>query len=320
MTAATATSAASTRRPRPLTTESLGLPAEGRTAGRGASLAEHIRATVDTQLRVLLTEQATAGRADSPESVHQMRVASRRARVALGMDPGVIGAEAQRLRDELAWLGGLAGGVRDLDVLCEHLTADSADLPETDLPAFAEVLATLLESRAKAASVLERALPKQRYRSLLQAMAAVATAGPHLGAPADPAALMAKPVRALHKQLAASGRSPSDEGWHALRIKVKRVRYAAELAGRVAGPKKRADITALTGTAKALQELLGEFQDTVVTEEHLRDLVATHPELSPAAVLVAGRLVERQVAKRNALRELLPAACGDLYSATTHAE
>jgi CHAD domain-containing protein len=271
---------------------------------------------VDAQLRVLLVEQATAGRADSPESVHQMRVAARRARVALGMDRGVIGQHAQRLRAELSWLGGLAGGVRDLDVLCERLTGDGADLPEADLPAFGDVLTALMDSRATAAAVLERAIPRQRYRTLLHAMAVIATGGPDDDQPADPDELLAKPVRALHRQLAASGTTPTDEGWHALRIRVKKVRYAAELAGRVAGAKKRADITALTGRAKALQELLGDFQDTVVTEQHLRDLVATHPGLSSSAVLVAGRLVERQVAKRAALRERLPAACGDLYSAT----
>ncbi|HEX3649131.1 MAG TPA: CHAD domain-containing protein [Pseudonocardiaceae bacterium] len=316
MAAATAPPGTATRRPRPLTPATLGLPDEPRKADRTASLTEHVRATVDAQLRVLLVEQLTAGRADSPESVHQIRVGARRARVALGVDQGVLGPEAQRLRAELSWLGGLAGGVRDLDVLCEHLTSESADLPEPDLAAFGEVLTALLTSRAEAASVLERALPRQRYRGLLHAMAAVALGGPDGGAPPDPMSLLAKPVKALHRQLAVSGRAPSDDGWHALRIKVKKLRYATEMAGRVAGSKKRADITALTGKAKALQELLGEFQDTVVSEQHVRDLVATHPDLSPAAVLVAGRLVERQVAKRNALRELLPGAAGDLYSAT----
>ncbi|HKN99756.1 MAG TPA: CHAD domain-containing protein [Pseudonocardiaceae bacterium] len=316
MPAGTATSGPTTRRPRPLTAATLGLPERPRTADRTASLTEHIRATVDTQLRVLLTEQLTAGRADSPESVHQMRVAARRARVALGLDQGLVGLEARRLREELSWLGGLAGGVRDLDVLCERLTGDSADLPESDLPAFGEVLAALLASRSDAAEILERALHRQRYRSLLHAMAVVALGEPDGGEPPDPASLMAKPVRALHKQLAVSGRAPSDEGWHALRIRVKKLRYATEVAGRVAGPKKRADITALTAKAKALQELLGDFQDTVVTEQHVRDLVATNPGLSPAAVLVAGRLVERQVTKRKALRERLPEASGDLYSAT----
>jgi CHAD domain-containing protein len=311
------TAGATTDRRRPLTGADLGLPAEERTAGRRDSLTAHLRATVDAGLRVLLAEQGTAGRADSPESVHQMRVAARRCRVALRMDTGAIGPAAVSLRAELAWLGTLLGGVRDLDVLCERLAGDGADLPAVDLSAFADVLSALLASRSAAADVLGKGLRRQRYRALLQGLAAEALSSADDGVTTDPWDLLVRPVRALHLQLAASAQSPSDEGWHALRIRVKRVRYAAELAKELAGPKKRVSIVSLAGRAKALQELLGTFQDTVVTEAHLRQLVVARPgELSGAAVLVVGRLVEGQVVKRDELRELLPAASGELYQAT----
>lgn len=305
------------RRPGPLTAAALGLPDRPRTADRHDSLTAHIRTTVDTSLRVLLAEQATAGQADEPESVHQMRVAARRARVALRMDRGGIGPAAASLRAELAWLGTLLGDVRDLDVLCERLTRDGADLPETDLPAFGEVLTALLASRSAAAEVLVKALEQQRYRKLLEAMAVEALSQADDAERTDPDKLLVKPVKALHIQLVASAQSPSDEAWHELRIKTKRVRYTAELATRLAGPKRAAALSTLAGQAKALQELLGTFQDTVVTEHHLRQLVTAHPaDLSPSALVVIGRLVERQVAKRNELRDRLPAACGDLYQAT----
>jgi CHAD domain-containing protein len=307
-----------TRRPRPLTAEGLGLPAEARKVGRRDGLTAQIRATLDTQVRVLLAEQATAGLAEEPESVHQMRVAARRARVALRMDrEGSIGT-ARHLRDELAWLGTLLGGVRDVDVLCERLAEDGANLPETDLPAFGQVLSVLLASRSAAADVLVDTLPRQRYRALLRTLA-VEALGPAGTAHGDPtsAQLLAKPVRALHLQLAASAQSPSDAGWHILRIRVKRVRYAAELIGRLAPREQRTGLVELARTARDLQEVLGAFHDTVVAEDHLRQLVVAHPaELSPAALLVLGRLVERQSAKRDALRQELPAACGQLYEAT----
>jgi CHAD domain-containing protein len=306
------------RRPRHLTADALGLPGRARTAGRRDGLTAHIRATVDANLRVLLAEQATAGRADEPESVHQMRVSARRMRVALRMDRGVIGSTAATLRAELAWLATLLGGVRDLDVLCEHLADDGADLPETDLPAFGEVLTVLLGSRSRAAGNLTNALGKQRYRTLLRNLAATALADSDDAEPPNATALLAKPVRALHLQLAASAQSPSDGGWHILRIRVKRVRYAADMAGRLAGRKRAVAIAELAKRAKSLQELLGTFHDTVVTEHHLRQLVTAHPaDLSPQALLVVGRLVERQVARRSELRDALPAACGDLYRATT---
>lgn len=317
MTAAATTPLPSPRRLRPLTATALGLSEQPRKADRHDSLTAHIRATVDTSLRVLLAEQATAGQADEPESVHQMRVAARRARVALRMDGDVIGPAAGRLRVELQWLGNLLGNVRDLDVLCERLTTAGADLPEADLAAFGDVLTALLTYRSTAADALVQALERQRYRTLLETMTAEAQRQDDEGEHIEPDALLVKPVKALHKQLVASAQSPSDEAWHELRIKTKRVRYAAELASRLAGPKRAPALTTLAGQAKALQELLGTFQDTVVTEHHLRQLVVAHPnDLSPSAFLVVGRLVERQVAKRAELRDQLPAACGDLYQAT----
>ncbi|HEX4701697.1 MAG TPA: CHAD domain-containing protein [Pseudonocardiaceae bacterium] len=309
------------RRPRPLTPAGLGLPEQARTAGRRDSLTAHVRATVDTQVRVLMAEQATAGRADSPESVHQMRVAARRARVALRMDRDGIGPRAATLRDELAWLGNLLGEVRDLDVLIERLGEDGATLPEADVPAFGDVVAALLAVRSTAADALVAALGKQRYRALLRGLAAEAVvpvdspAGTGTPIPAD---LLVKPVKALHTQLAESARAPSDEGWHILRIRVKRVRYAAELAARVAGRKRGGALAELVGEAKTLQEVLGAFQDTVAAEHRLRQLVVTSSDaLSPAEWLVLGRLVERQAARRDQLREQLPAACGQLYQLTT---
>lgn len=281
-------------------------------AGRRAGLAAHVRATVDAGVRVLLTEQATAGRADSPESVHQMRVAARRMRVALRMGGSEFGERAERLRDELAWLGNLLGEVRDLDVLCERLGAEATTLPESDLPGFGEVLDALRQQRSTAADELVDALGQPRYRSLLRVLAEEATQPdePEAGeetvtASAD--GLLVRPLRALRKAAAAPA---SDEDWHSLRIKVKRVRYAAELAGRLAARKRRAELGELVGRAKTAQEVLGAFQDTVVAEDHLRRL--TQSRLSPMGWLVLGRLVERQIAHRDALRERLPAVCQPL--------
>ncbi|HYS36096.1 MAG TPA: CHAD domain-containing protein, partial [Pseudonocardiaceae bacterium] len=125
--------------------------------------------------------------------------------------------------------------------------------------------------------------------------------------------LLAKPLRRLHRQLAVVAAAPTDEQWHDLRIRVKRVRYAAELAGRLAGRRRRAELDTLVGQTKAVQEALGAFNDTVVAEHHLRQL----DDLSPAGWLALGRLVERQAARRDALRDRLPAACGQLYSLTS---
>ena len=59
-------------------------------------------------------------------------------------------------------------------------------------------------------------------------------------------------------------RSPDDE-LHAARIRVKRARYAAELAAHELGPAGKRFVSA----AKKLQDVLGEHQDAVVAEEWL---------------------------------------------------
>ena len=52
-----------------------------------------------------------------------MRVATRRLRAFLRAGSELLDPEwSEPLRDELKWLGGALGPVRDLDVLVEHLT------------------------------------------------------------------------------------------------------------------------------------------------------------------------------------------------------
>ena len=104
-------------------------------------------------------------------------------------------------------------------------------------------------------------------------------------------------------------RSSSDTRLHKLRIASKRARYAAELATPAQGrPARR-----VAKRAEALQTILGEHQDAVVAEHRLQSLAADAP---PAAAFVAGRLVERQRARRKTARAQLPAAAKRFAKAT----
>lgn len=59
-----------------------------------------------------------AVRQDSPDAVHQMRVATRRMRSALQAYGRVVDRSATReLTEELKWLAGVLGEARDLEVL-----------------------------------------------------------------------------------------------------------------------------------------------------------------------------------------------------------
>lgn len=293
---------------RPLTAAQLGLTLLPYTAAPDEGFSAHLLATLDAQLRVLLTEQRSAGDPEQPEAVHQMRIATRRLRVALRTaeagrsDPER--AELEALRAELAWLNGLLGPVRDLDVLTERLRREAETLPELDWPGFTEINATIDRERAASRETLTAELAGRRYRSLLRALAGQVrrlaeapdalpepTASANGSAPpaTEPAALVRRPVRKIRKEVAGLADPPTATELHQVRIRAKRVRYAAEQAAGLAGKNK--PLNQLAKAAKRLQDVLGEHHDTVAAEQRLREIAHT---LSPEGALVAGRLVERE--------------------------
>ena len=110
-------------------------------------------------------------------------------------------------------------------------------------------------------------------------------------------AVAARAFKKLSRAVAALPESPTDADLHAVRIRVKRARYAAELAAPEVGrPAER-----LVDRLKKLQDILGEHQDAVVAEARLRELAVERPGRGTG--LAAGRLVERQRARRAAARE-----------------
>jgi CHAD domain-containing protein len=94
----------------------------------------------------------------------------------------------------------------------------------------------------------------------------------------------------------------SNAALHKGRIRVKRARYAAELAADARGKKAAKFIS----SAKDLQDLLGEHQDAVVARRRVREL--SHTSKRPDPSLVAGRLIERQEQRMRDARRRLPAA------------
>jgi CHAD domain-containing protein len=107
-------------------------------------------------------------------------------------------------------------------------------------------------------------------------------------------AVAASQFKKLRKAVKALPKDPNDDDLHAVRIRVKRARYAAELAQPIVGrPAER-----FVARTRKLQDILGEYQDAVVAEERLRALV-DDDRRSPVGLL-ANRLVKRQGARRQA--------------------
>ena len=102
-----------------------------RPAGPPATAGDHILAYVRAQRDALIALDP-AVRRDLPDSVHRMRVATRRLRSALRSYGKVLDrAATDPLGAELKWLAGELGADRDHEVLTDRLTAALDELPRT---------------------------------------------------------------------------------------------------------------------------------------------------------------------------------------------
>ncbi|RZS44334.1 CHAD domain-containing protein [Herbihabitans rhizosphaerae] len=241
--------------------------------------------------------------------MHQMRVAVRRMRAALKAEGSTV-PDADELRAELKWLGGALGEVRDFDVLLGRLREETADFGPDEQHAADRLFAGLVTDRRRARRKMLGVLRGSRYRALLHDLAEAARSDvpvvePESGKSGKPAKKTAlvdvvrKPHRKLVKAAAALPDDPPDDDLHALRIKGKRVRYAAELAADSGGKK----VKKLIAATKKFQDLLGDHQDAVVGEQEVRRMLSEQGgEIDADVVFVAGRLVERERARRTECR------------------
>jgi CHAD domain-containing protein len=226
------------------------------------------------------------------ERIHQSRVALRRIRsnlrtFRLALDP----AWGTALRAELAWYAGRLGETRDLHLI-EVMIRDKG--PQVASRANVDRLyAVLADQRARAAVELNADRGGTRRFQLTEQMM-VLWDGPHFNAKAGlPAneALPAMVQRAWHdlRGAARTARKQTNEAnLHALRIRLKDLRYGCETVALVeGGPAKK--------TAKAaerLQAKLGDVHDARFCIDWLRAVGKERPELAePVEALVA---VERE--------------------------
>jgi CHAD domain-containing protein len=208
-----------------------------------------------------------------PEGVHQARVATRRLRSDLRTFRSLVDAAATaELRRELRWIAGLLGFVRDGDVLLERMRRRAAGLPEEHARGALEVLSTLETHRDIAHARLLSALRERRYLDLLDRLVIEANTPSLMPDAYRPAVvvvpeLVRRPWTSLERAARRLGKKPSDAELHDLRIRTKRVRYAAEAVAPLLGE----EATALAKAAADLQAVLGDLNDAVVTRRWLRD-------------------------------------------------
>ncbi|GAC1335940.1 MAG: CHAD domain-containing protein [Isosphaeraceae bacterium] len=246
-----------------------------------------------------LIAQAPSARLGEPQGVHQARSAGRRLRGLLWTFRPLLNQDwADRLDQDLSRFVHALGASRDLDVLSERLIDSAADLAADLQPLFDDLLA----QRAAARVALEEALEDGPFESLIDFLTEAART-PHLAdlSQADESVedigLLSRLAHRAWKTLAKRGRaldeSTADEEFHEVRKRAKRARYAVEAI--VSGLSGRSARRALRFARRlaAVQDVLGEHQDAVVSREWISTVAAAHPH-NPRFQLAAGRLIERR--------------------------
>jgi CHAD domain-containing protein len=275
---------------------------------------DHVLAYVRAQ-RDTIVALDPAVRRDVFDSVHAMRVATRRLRSTLRSYDRILDRTVtDPVADELKWLAGELGVDRDREVLTEHLTTALAELPRTLVtgPVRTRLSTWSGARRGGARRRLIAVLDGKRYLRLLDALDDLVTDPPLLKAAAqDPYKVIAKAVRKDVRQVTgligqALDLPPGqdrDVAIHEARKKAKRTRYAAEAAApALGGPAE-----ALAKSMKSLQTLLGDHQDSVMARDALRELSAQAHAAGESAFtygVLYGREEQRAAAAEAALPEL----------------
>jgi CHAD domain-containing protein len=154
-------------------------------------------------------------------------------------------------------------------------------------------------------------LDSRRYEEFLEGFAGFLQRGPTRRVGAQPPVLAAAPeliarrYRKARRLARAITEASPPEAYHALRIRLKRLRYAVEFLAPLYGRPARALIRRVV----ALQDLLGRHQDACTAVAHLRELaLAPRRKLPPATLFVMGQIAGHTLREAEALRRRFPKA------------
>jgi len=272
------------------------------------SIHELVRVAIGSGARRLIENDPPARLGSDPEAIHQARVATRRLRSDLKtLEPLLDAAHVEWMRGELAWIGELLGAVRDLDVLIKGVEEMAGRVTE-DRDGDRGIVHALREERRIRHLELVDALSSRRYVGLLEELVK-SSADPALATGVDGRrrargrlrTLAGKTWRRLERSVDRLDADPSDADLHEVRKRGKRARYAAELSAGVLGKDAKKLATRLEG----LQDVLGNLQDAVMAEQHLRRMARNG--LPPGDAFAAGTLVCVEREARRTTRDEWPA-------------
>lgn len=237
----------------------------------GAALLAALRSDVD---RLVSSEPDVL--ADKHDSIHQMRVATRRLRSVMRSYKKILpAAEASPIRNELKWLATLLGEPRDAEVLAERFeNLLSVQPDELVVGPVADRLVNAQRQRyAVGHAVVVEALGSQRYlalRSRLEELVITPLESKNADAPATRVFTECltrdyERVRQDVRMQFAASAEDRIEALHDVRKSAKALRYSGEAAAAVLGE----PASQVSAAAKSLQTVLGDWRDAAEAQAHI---------------------------------------------------
>ncbi|HUA42202.1 MAG TPA: CHAD domain-containing protein [Streptosporangiaceae bacterium] len=236
------------------------------------------------------------------EFLHDLRIAVRWTRSALKLCGRALPDRfAPEYRPEFRWLGDLTTPTRDLDVyLLDYpdMAAGLVGAAQSELTPFHDYL---MRSRAREYRRLARGLRSARFARLTTGWrASLADVRPARRRPTV-AQLADERIRAAQRKTLQTGQlitgASPPEHLHDLRKRCKELRYLVEMFGSLHDP---AQHWQAVRELKALQNCLGEFQDTEVQRTEIRAFAAQMlaDRSAPATTLLAMGEIAADLARR----------------------
>ena len=274
------------------------------------SIGELAFAILRRQFLAFLQNEPGTRVGEDPESLHDMRVAARRMRAAMALFSPALPARAGRMRQELRWIGGVLGEVRDTDIQLERIAGWARESGEAELAALRMLSVVLERRRQQARGRLLRAFESRRYQLLVQGMTSMLQRGPlrrSMNARTPALALLPEIVAAHQARVVKLGErieiDTPPEIYHRLRIRCKRLRYAVEFSREVYGPPAEEFVQVMV----AMQDLLGMHQDAYVAVASLEALLQSEARrLPPRALFLMGQISQRYMHEAARLRKRFP--------------
>ncbi len=249
------------------------------------ALAEAGRKIFAVQLEKMLFHEAGSRTGEDIESVHQMRVATRRMRSLFKLVGHVYTPKTvKKYNRSLRQIARTLGSIRDLDVLIEDLEAFGNTLSKADKLVLQSVIKKLNKRRKKHRIVLNTLFDSTFYEGFVSKFGKF-TQNTGKGAITIEQYETPHQVRhvlpiLLHERLATVRAydtvlmNAADETLHALRVECKQLRYAVEFFKPILGTSAGKFIKEV----KSLQDVLGRFNDISVFTEYIQTIKRLSPE------------------------------------------